>query len=89
MSGLQSKATIIVAFSTGLLEHPHYTRPADYEGLNVPEVLLSGNHALIERWRKKEALKRTFTRRPDLLEQYKLSKEETELLNEIRNEEKN
>lgn len=76
------------SFSTGLLEYPHYTRPADYKGLNVPEVLLSGNHALIERWRKKEALKRTLNRRPDLLEDYELSKEETELLNEIKSEDK-
>lgn len=77
------------SFSTGLLEHPHYTRPANYKGLGVPEVLLSGNHALIERWRKKESLKRTLHRRPDLLAHYKLSEEETELLNEIKNEEKN
>lgn len=77
------------SFTTGLLEHPHYTRPADYEGLKVPEVLLSGNHALIEKWRKKEALKRTLTRRPDLLENYDLSKEESELLEEVKSERKN
>lgn len=75
------------SFSTGLLEHPHYTRPATYKGMNVPEVLLSGNHALIEEWRKKESLKRTLNRRPDLLDDYQLSKEEKNLLNKIKNEE--
>ena len=77
------------SFSTGLLEHPHYTRPANYKELTVPDVLLSGNHALIERWRKKESLKRTLNRRPDLLDQYELSKKEIELLKEIKSEEKN
>lgn len=77
------------SFSTGLLEHPHYTRPANYEGLKVPKVLLSGNHAKIEEWRKKEALKRTLNRRPDLLENYELSKEENALLNEIKSEKNN
>jgi tRNA (guanine37-N1)-methyltransferase len=54
------------SFSNGLLEYPHYTRPADFRGLKVPEILLSGNHAAIEAWRKAEALKRTMERRPDL-----------------------
>ena len=54
------------SFSNGLLEYPHYTRPADFRGLKVPEILLSGNHAAIEEWRKAEALKRTVERRPDL-----------------------
>src|SRR5699024_9182468 len=76
------------SFSTGLLEHPHYTRPAIYKGMEVPEVLLSGNHALIEEWRKKESLKRTLNRRPDLLDDYQLTKEEKNLLNKIKNEEK-
>src|SRR5690625_6576882 len=75
------------SFSTGLLEHPHYTRPAIYKGMEVPEVLLSGNHALIEEWRKKESLKRTLNRRPDLLDDYQLTKEEKNLLNKIKNEE--
>src|SRR5690625_6270350 len=48
------------SYSTGLLEHPHYTRPADFRGMTVPEVLLSGNHAHIDTWRKKESLKRTY-----------------------------
>jgi tRNA (guanine37-N1)-methyltransferase len=54
------------SFSNGLLEYPHYTRPAEFRGLKVPEILLSGNHAAIEAWRKTEALKRTVERRPDL-----------------------
>jgi len=56
------------SFSTGILEYPHYTRPATYRGWPVPEVLLSGNHAEIDAWRRTEALKRTLARRPDLLE---------------------
>lgn len=55
------------SFATGLLDYPHYTRPAEYRGMKVPEVLLSGNHAEIERWRRDEALKRTMRRRPDLI----------------------
>jgi len=54
------------SFTNGLLEYPHYTRPSDFRGLKVPEILLSGNHAAIEAWRKAEALKRTVERRPDL-----------------------
>ena len=53
--------------SVSLLEYPQYTRPADFEGLQVPEVLLSGHHAMIKRWRRKESLRRTFLRRPDLI----------------------
>ncbi|VEF48426.1 tRNA (guanine-N(1)-)-methyltransferase [Bacillus freudenreichii] len=58
------------SFSTGLLEHPHYTRPADFCGMKVPEVLLSGNHSKIRDWRHNESLKRTKNRRPDLYEKY-------------------
>jgi tRNA (guanine37-N1)-methyltransferase len=54
------------SFSNGFLEYPHYTRPAEFRGWKVPEILLSGNHAAIEAWRKAEALKRTVERRPDL-----------------------
>ena len=60
------------SFSSGLLEFPQYTRPADFRGLKVPDVLLSGNHAHIAEWRRKEALRRTLIRRPDLLESAKL-----------------
>lgn len=71
------------SFSTGLLEHPHYTRPSSFRGLDVPDVLLSGNHAHIDTWRKKESLKRTYNRRKDLLPEKELSKSEKEMLNEI------
>lgn len=56
------------SFSSGLLEYPQYTRPADFRGYKVPEILLSGNHAKIAKWRKEQALKRTLERRPDMLE---------------------
>lgn len=68
------------SFSTGLLEHPHYTRPADFRGLKVPEVLLNGNHAKIEEWRQMESLRRTWERRPDLLEQLELSDQQKKWL---------
>lgn len=68
------------SFSTGLLEYPQYTRPVEFEGLEVPEVLRNGNHALINRWRRKEALKATYLHRPDLLAE--LGKEDVLLLNE-------
>lgn len=72
--------------STGLLEHPQYTRPADFRGLAVPEVLLNGNHKLIEEWRLKESLRRTYTRRPDMLAKLDLTPEMKKLLAEIKNE---
>lgn len=71
------------SFSTGLLEHPHYTRPAAFRGMGVPEVLLSGDHAAIARWRRKQALRRTRERRPDLLGRAKLSDGDRALLAEI------
>nr|WP_141431198.1 tRNA (guanosine(37)-N1)-methyltransferase TrmD [Bacillus sp. 03113] len=74
------------SFSTGLLEHPHYTRPADFRGMKVPDALLSGNHSVIEEWRKKESLKRTYHRRPDLLELYPLSDEQKRWLKEFENQ---
>jgi len=60
-------ATLSDSFATGLLEHPHYTRPADFRGWRVPPVLVSGHHAEVERWRYRESLRRTLERRPDLL----------------------
>ena len=72
------------SFSTGLLEYPHYTRPAHYRDWEVPEVLLSGHHREIETWRRKESLKRTYLRRPDLLEKIKLSEEDRKILEEIK-----
>ena len=71
------------SFSRGLLDFPHYTRPAEWDGDRVPEVLLSGNHAAIRRWRKREALVRTYLRRPDLLAAAVLDEEEQELLREL------
>ncbi|MFE8695206.1 tRNA (guanosine(37)-N1)-methyltransferase TrmD [Cytobacillus sp. FJAT-53684] len=76
------------SFSTGLLEHPHYTRPADFRGMKVPDVLISGNHRLIDEWRTKESLRRTVLRRPDLLEHIKLSTEQKKWLEEIKKESK-
>ena len=73
--------------STGLLEHPHYTRPASYKGMDVPEVLTSGNHALIEEWRLKESLRRTYKRRRDLLKERDFSAQELEWLEEFKREE--
>lgn len=70
------------SFANGLLDCPHYTRPEQFNGQNVPEVLLSGNHEAIRKWRLKQALGRTWQRRPDLLEARELSKEEQRLLNE-------
>jgi tRNA (guanine37-N1)-methyltransferase len=71
------------SFSRGLLDFPHYTRPAEWDGVKVPDVLLSGNHAAIRRWRKEQALARTFARRPDLLDEAALDVEERELLREL------
>ena len=82
----QADSHIQDSFSTGLLEHPHYTRPADFRGMKVPDVLTSGNHAKIEEWRIKESLKRTYLRRPDLLETYELSKQQQKMLDEIKEE---
>lgn len=77
------ESTRTESFSEGLLEGPQYTRPAEYRGLRVPEVLLSGDHERVRRWRRKQALKRTLERRPDLLEAAELSPEDRELLLEI------
>jgi len=74
------------SFVTGLLDTPHYTRPEDWQGRMVPDVLLSGDHAKIRRWRLKQALGRTWLRRPELFEGRELSKEERELLEEFKME---
>ncbi|WP_322509496.1 tRNA (guanosine(37)-N1)-methyltransferase TrmD [Anaerolinea sp.] len=70
--------------ASGLLEYPHYTRPAEFRGWKVPEVLLSGNHAEIARWRRRQALLRTLQRRPDLLEKAPLSEEDRKFLEQLR-----
>jgi tRNA (guanine37-N1)-methyltransferase len=74
------------SFVAGLLDCPHYTRPEVYEGISVPEVLLSGHHENIRRWRLKQALGRTWLRRPELLERRGLSSEEARLLEEFKRE---
>ena len=68
------------SFQEAVLDCPWYTRPADFHGQNVPEVLLSGNHASVDRWRRLQALRRTFERRPDLLERIELDEEERQLI---------
>jgi tRNA (guanine37-N1)-methyltransferase len=74
------------SFSAGLLDWPHYTRPEEWNEAKVPDVLLSGNHAAIARWRRKQALGRTWHRRPDLIDEKKLSREDRQLLEEYRRE---
>ncbi len=76
----------IESFDNDLLEYPQYTFPRDYEGDEVPEVLLCGNHKVVEKWRKKEQLKLTKKYRPDLFEKHKFTKEELKLLQEIEEE---
>ena len=77
---------VLDSYSSGLLEHPHYTRPADFRGLQVPEVLLSGNHKLIAEWREEQSLRRTFERRPDLLKSYPLTDKQKTLIKKWENE---
>lgn len=72
------------SFTTGLLEYPQYTRPADFRGLKVPDVLISGNHQRIAEWRQKESLRRTYQRRPDLLKNYPLDNQERRWLQEFK-----
>jgi tRNA (guanine37-N1)-methyltransferase len=72
------------SFAQGLLDYPHYTRPAEFGGLKVPDVLLSGHHAEVRRWRRKTALVRTLERRPDLLDEAALDDEDRALLRDIR-----
>jgi len=72
------------SFSAGLLDWPHYTRPEEWNEAKVPDVLLSGNHAAIARWRRMQALGRTWDRRPDLVDEKKLSREDRQLLDEYR-----
>lgn len=72
------------SFSEGLLDHPHYTRPAEFRGRRVPEVLLSGHHDAIRRWRAQEALRRTLRRRPDLIDEATLDDEARAILRELR-----
>jgi len=75
--------------SSGLLEYPHYTRPPEFRGWGVPEILLSGDHAKIEKWRREQSLRRTLRRRPDLLENARLSESDLKNLKKIQDEGEN
>ncbi|MCB5122463.1 tRNA (guanosine(37)-N1)-methyltransferase TrmD [Streptococcus mutans] len=74
------------SFSSGLLEYPQYTRPYEYRGMKVPDVLLSGHHENIRLWRLEQSLRKTWERRPDLLENYQFTQEEKQLLEKIKSE---
>lgn len=82
----QEDSHIQDSFSTGLLEHPHYTRPAEFRGMKVPDILLSGNHAKIEEWREEQSLKRTLLRRPDLFEALELTPKQLKILEKLKQE---
>ena len=74
------------SFEDNLLEYPQYTRPVEYEGLRVPDMLLSGHHKNIEEWRRKESIKRTYLNRPDLLDNANLSKKDLIYLEQLKQE---
>ena len=76
----KSESVVDESHAAGRLEYPHYTRPPSFRGVDVPEVLLSGDHAAIESWRRRESLRRTIARRPDLVERHPLTDEESKLL---------
>lgn len=77
------------SFSWGLLDYPHYTRPREFQGLKVPDVLISGNHKDIWLWRRKEAIRKTLKARPDLIKKMQLSEEDRKILSEIKSSGKN
>lgn len=83
---LKEGSTIEESFSQGLLEYPQYTRPEVFEGQQVPDVLCSGNHQMIDKWRREQSLKRTLEKRPDLLEKVDLSDEDKKILEKIKND---
>ena len=72
------------SIASGILEYPQYTRPRDFEGMEVPEILFSGHHANIEKWRREKALEKTFSVRPELLENCELSKADKEFLKKLK-----
>jgi tRNA (guanine37-N1)-methyltransferase len=74
------RAVVEDSHSSGLLEYPHYTRPAEFRGLTVPDILVSGDHARVARWRREQALRRTWERRPDLLARARLSEQDRRYL---------
>ncbi len=77
-------STVNESFSMGLLEYPQYTRPQEFDGYKVPDILLSGHHANIKKWQRYEALKKTYIMRPELLNQIELSKDDLKMLEEIK-----
>lgn len=81
---ITTESTSEESFSNGLLEYPQYTRPENFLGIQVPEVLKSGHHENIEKWRRKEAIKTTYIKRPELLEKAKLTDEEKEYIRELK-----
>jgi tRNA (guanine37-N1)-methyltransferase len=85
---IEEASTASDSFSAGLLEHPQYTRPEQFGGEGVPPVLLSGNHGEVDRWRRRESLRRTLERRPDLLEGAPLSDADRQILDALRQERK-
>jgi tRNA (guanine37-N1)-methyltransferase len=74
------------SYASGLLEYPHYTRPYDFRGWKVPEILLSGHHGEVARWRRREAIRRTWERRPDLLGEANLTEEDIAFLEELKSQ---
>ncbi len=80
------KSTKEESFSWGLLDYPHYTRPREFRGLSVPDILVSGNHKEIWLWRRREAIRKTFKVRPELLEKIQLTDEDKKILSEIKEE---
>lgn len=84
---IASESTVEESFENGLLEYPQYTEPYEYDSKKIPDILYSGNHKAIEKWRKKQSLKLTREYRPDLFEQYELSKQDKKLLEELETDE--
>ena len=78
------ESSVDESFTNGLLEYPQYTRPANFRGMQVPEVLTNGNHQLIDEWREKESLRKTYQRRPDLLKKISLSAHQRKILKDIK-----
>jgi tRNA (guanine37-N1)-methyltransferase len=85
---IDAESTTEESFTAGLLEYPQYTRPPEFDGMTVPAILTSGHHEAVRKWRLKEALRRTWRRRPELLEDRQLTKEEAKLLGEVSHEER-
>jgi tRNA (guanine37-N1)-methyltransferase len=82
---LGNAASVVTdSFAMGLLEYPQYTRPAEYRNWKVPDVLISGHHREIEKWRRRESLRRTLARRPDLLKQVDLSADDLVFIEELK-----